>query len=439
MVSTQSFNNGLTATFNSLGIVIPRGSQKEVTLKVTTTSTHPESIVGAAGDVKYTVDAWDLDDTNGNSVANTTVLNGANIDVAGSVSVECKNINPIVTSIVALSSDPVRVASFEFRAKNGNAVINELSLANVLGTQTTVPATYDVNNLAGLGYDESANGVILDLYVGSTKVGEAQLVSAIAYAINLNGGAGITLPNNTSVIVDVKARGTTESTSLTKTLRLGVVPSVGYSVLGGTAQTMVAAQNSSATATLGTCGTVANTQLIRNSKLTVTATLPSVTPLLNNVSLNTLFKGSLTTAGSSIQLKKFSFNVNSNTTATLANTKLFIDGNEYSVNQGNATVAGTTVPGTVTVTLTTSQPISASTASIELKSDVNFVDVPNVQDVISTRILKGSPVDYAGYATDALVPSTATIVWSANDGSSDVWYTDSGILGLETDSYSLKN
>lgn len=439
LVSTQSFNNGLTATFNSLGIVIPRGSQKEVTLKVTTTSTHPESIVGAAGDVKYTVDAWDLDDTNGNSVANTTVLNGANIDVAGSVSVECKNINPIVTSIVALSSDPVRVASFEFRAKNGNAVINELSLANVLGTQTTVPSTYDVNNLAPLGYDESANGVMLDLYVGSTKVGEAQLVSAIAYAINLNGGAGITLPNNTSVIIDVKARGTTESTSLTKTLRLGVVPSVGYSVLGGTAQTMVAAQNSSATATLGTCGTVANTQLIRNSKLTVTATLPSVTPLLNNVSLNTLFKGSLTTAGSSIQLKKFSFNVNSNTTATLANTKLFIDGNEYSVNQGNATVAGTTVPGTVTVTLTTSQPISASTASIELKSDVNFVDVPNVQDVISTRILKGSPVDYAGYSSDALVPSTATIVWSANDGSSDVWYTDSGILGLETDSYSLKN
>lgn len=281
---------------------------------------------------------------------------------------------------------------------------------------------------------------MLDLYVGSTKVGEAQLINAVAYAINLNGGAGISLPNNTSVIVDVKARGTTNSTSLTKTLRLGVVPSVGYSVLGGTAQTMVAAQNSSATAQLLSCGTVSNTQLIRNSKLTVTATIPAIAPLLNNVSLNTLFKGSITTAGSSIQLKKFTFNVNSNTTGTLNNTKLFIDGNEYSVSQGNATVAGTAVPGTVTVTLNTAQPVSASTASIELKSDVTFTDVANVQEVISTRILKGSPVDYNGYTTSTDTNlSGSTIVWSANDGSNDVWYTDSGILGLETDSYSLKN
>jgi len=280
---------------------------------------------------------------------------------------------------------------------------------------------------------------MLDLYVGSTKVGEAQLINAVAYAINLNGGAGISLPNNTSVIVDVKARGTTNSTSLTKTLRLGVVPSVGYSVLGGTAQTMVAAQNSSATAQLLSCGTVSNTQLIRNSKLTVTATIPAIAPLLNNVSLNTLFKGSVTTAGSSIQLKKFTFNVNSNTTGTLTGVKLFIDGNEYSVSQGNATVAGTAVPGTVTVTLNTAQPVSASTASIELKSDVTFTDIANVQEVISTRILKGSSVDYNGYTSDSLVPSTSTIVWSANDGSNDVWYTDSGILGLETDSYSLKN
>jgi len=37
-------------------------------------------------------------------------------------------------------------------------------------------------------------------------VGEAQLINAIAYAINLNGGAGIVLPNNTSVVVTVKAR-----------------------------------------------------------------------------------------------------------------------------------------------------------------------------------------------------------------------------------------
>jgi hypothetical protein len=276
LVSTQSFNNGTVATFNSLGIVIPKGSQKEVTLKVTTTSTHPTAMT-TSGDVQYTVSAFDLDDTNGNSVVNGTMLTGAKIDVAGSVTVECNNTNAIVTSIVALTSDPVRVASFEFRAKNGNAVIQEISLANVSGSVTSVPTTYDPNNLAGLGYDESANGIMLDLYVGSTKVGEAQLVGAIAYAINLNGGAGIVLPNNTSVVVDVKARGNTSTNSLTKILRLGVVPSVGYSVLGGTAQTMVAAQNSSASATLNSCGTVANTQLVRNSKLTLTAvTSPTV-------------------------------------------------------------------------------------------------------------------------------------------------------------------
>ena len=273
LVSTQSFNNGTTATFNSLGIVIPKGSQKEVTLKVTTTSTHPEAIVGAAGDVWYTVDSFDLDDTNGNSVVNTTMLTGAKIDVAGAVTVECNNTNAIVTSIVALTNDPVRVASFEFRAKNGNAVIQELSLANVLAPMATVATGYDSNNLAARGYDNSADGVMLELYVGSTKVGEATLINAIAYSINLNGGAGILLPNNTSVVVDVKAKGTTNSTSLTKVLRLGVVPNVGYSVLGGTAQTMVAAQNSSASATLLSCGNVANAQLVRNTKLTVNSAL----------------------------------------------------------------------------------------------------------------------------------------------------------------------
>ena len=364
------------------------------------------------------------------------MLTGAKIDVAGAVTVECNNTNAIVTSIVALTNDPVRVASFEFRAKNGNAVIQELSLANVLAPMATVATGYDSNNLAARGYDNSADGVMLELYVGSTKVGEATLINAIAYSINLNGGAGILLPNNTSVVVDVKAKGTTNSTSLTKVLRLGVVPNVGYSVLGGTAQTMVAAQNSSASATLLSCGNVANAQLVRNTKLTVNSALSPTVGWLNQWSSNFLFKGSLITAGSSMKLSKVVFTYSSNATPIITAPKLMIDGSEYSASQWNAT--STVTANTVTMMLNTPLSISASSVALDLKADVTYTDTASVQEYISTRILKG-PVDYAWYPTAGAVTGAATIVWSANDGSNDVYYGDSGIAGLETDSYAIKN
>lgn len=166
LVATQSFNNATTATFNSLGIAIAKGATKEITLKVTTTSSHPSALT-TTGDVWYTVDAFDLDDANGNSVASTNVLTGAKLDVASAISVACKNVSAITSSIIPLSSVAVPVANFEFKSENGNAVIDQLSLVNLSGAVTAVPGTYNTATLSALGYDTSADGIQLELYVGT--------------------------------------------------------------------------------------------------------------------------------------------------------------------------------------------------------------------------------------------------------------------------------
>ena len=227
LVQTQSFANTTSVSFNSLGIMIPKGSQKEVTIKVMTYLGHPFSIVGAAGDVKYTVSMFDLDDINGNAIATSATLVGANLDVAPGIVVQCNTINPIQSTIIpASTTTSVPVANFEFRAQYGAAVMPELAIANLtpagslITNDATLVASYNPSALLP-NFDNSSDGMILEVYNGTTMVGQGQLINGIAYVIF---STPVSLPTNTSSVLQIKARSNNPITNIgDRLLRLHVV------------------------------------------------------------------------------------------------------------------------------------------------------------------------------------------------------------------------
>ncbi|MFA7284720.1 MAG: S-layer homology domain-containing protein [Candidatus Absconditabacterales bacterium] len=443
LVATQAFNNGTTATFNSLGIIIPKGTSKEITLKVTTTSSHPSS--SSTGDVFYTIDTFDLDDTNGNSVTGPGSLTGAQLDVVSSIAVQCKNVSPIASSIIPLSTIAVPVANFEFKSDNGNAVINELSLVNLSGSQNSVPSAYSTTTLAASGFDISADGIVLELYVGNTKVGEATLINAIAYAIGLNGGAGIVLPNNSAVTVQVRAKllNPLGSYASTRTLRLGVVPSTNFSLVGGTAQTMVSAQNSSASATLGVCTGVANSQIIRSTRLSLAVNAPSsvVSPVVSAGTDVFAVRATADAAGS-VLLKKLTFNVavTSGTTVTASNFTLRANGTKLTNGTDiDCVYSGTT--STVTCVFTGGYAegysvAAGSTTEFKLTVDSAAITVATAGSISVNMTQQSTNTTPSTYST--LSTASTSVVWSDQSEvghglTTSDWFTDAG---MTIDSYS---
>lgn len=92
-IQTVSFSQGLSATFNSLGIIISKSSSKDIYVKVKTTSTHPD---GGVNDVMYSVSSFDIQDINGNSIntvngvpTSAYVLPGNPLDVAPAILINC--------------------------------------------------------------------------------------------------------------------------------------------------------------------------------------------------------------------------------------------------------------------------------------------------------------------------------------------------------------
>jgi len=436
LVATQSFNNSTTATFNSLGISIPKGASKEITLKVTTTASHPSALT-TTGDVWYTVNSFDLDDANGNSVSNSSVLTGARLDVASSINVSCKNVSPITSSIIPLSSIAVPVANFELKSENGNAVVNELSVVNLSGAVTAVPSAYNTNTLAASGYDTSADGIQLEFYVGSNKVGEATLINAIAYAIGLNGGAGIVLPNNTAVTVQVRAKllNPIGSTTTTRALRLGVVPSANFSMAGGTAQTMVSAQSSSASATLGVCTGVANTQIVRATRLTI-AVNPASSVVSPVVSAGTdVFTAKATAdAAGSVLVKELNFNVSvANTAATSNNFTLRANGSKLINGTDVDCVYATGVGLSCVFTggYADGYSIAAgSTTEFKVTVDTTAINVGTAGSISFNMTQLSTSTTPASYAT--ATAGNTSVVWSDQSETNHSlttldWFTDAGM------------
>jgi len=273
--------------------------------------------------------------------------------------------------------------------------------------------------------------------VGSNKVGEGTLINAIAYAIGLNGGAGIVLPNNSAVTVQVRARlvNTLGSSSTTRVLRLGVVPSTNFTALGSSAQTMVSAQNSSASATLSVCTGVANSQIIRNTRLTV-AVNPASSIVSPVVAAGTdVFTARATAdAAGSVLLKKLVFNVSVAATAATSN-NFTLRANGTKLTNGTdidcvyATGAGLTC--VFTGGYADGYSIAAgSTTEFKITVDTSAITVGTAGSISFNMTQLSNSTTPVDYATAAAMSSS--VVWSDQSATSHSlatmdWFTDAGM------------
>jgi len=156
---------------------------------------------------------------------------------------------------------------------------------------------------------------------------------------------------------------------------------------------MVASQNSSASASLNTCQGVANSQLVRNSKLTITTTSTAANSLSAGQT-QTVYKGNIVVAGTdSIQLAKLKFSSVANSAGFSFDTfKVYVNGSEYSVSAGNVVVS--VDPFTVGTTATTfdvtfPSPVTLNgSATVEIKANVNGTVTSANTETINTRIMQ---------------------------------------------------
>lgn len=462
LVQTQNFANTLAASFNSLGIIIPKGSQKEVTIKVRTYSNHPDTIAGVAGDVRYTVSAFDVDDINGNAVTVATTLNGANIDVAPGIVVQCNNINPIASTIIPASTTvSVPVANFEFRSQYGASVITELAIANVNTAGATVAtptlaANYNATPTASIYIDYSADGMILEVYNGTTMVGQGQLINGVAYIVLTT---PINLPQNSSVVLSVRAKSSNPITNIgTRTLQTRLLdPNVAVTALGGgTAQTQVSAAGSTASVTANCTNQSANAHSVRATKISLTDVAnPNQTTINSLVGVlgtsQTIFKTKITAdAAGSAKLYSVNFKIDGKlagaalAAGTISNFKLRVNGTLIAVADMTCTPTYGS-PTNVACTFMGGYPngysIAAwSTIDVDLVADVNAALVAG--DYLSTSILEGTSNITTPFVAGIARPGV-TVVWTdnANNGNTVTadlnWYSDRGVEVLPTNSWTF--
>lgn len=331
-VQTVSFSQGMSATFNSLGIIISRSSQKDIYVKVKTTSTHPD---GSTNDVQYSVSSFDIQDINGNSIntvngvaTSAYVLAGRALDVAPAITINCNVQSVGVVGSVTTNASGTTVASYKFTSNYGSSSLRELAIANVtaagaaVSPTTTLVSSYNsttVANGTNANFTNSADGTTLVAYVNGELLGSATILNGIAYIRNINGGIGYTIPTNGSITVTIKAIASSSATNGTLMLRV-IDPNLNTTaLLEGSAQTLISAVNSNSTVA-GTCSTAtAQAAYIRKSSVTVAVNASSSTirPVLNVG--DEVYTARLTAdSANSIIVKKLTFNVNA-VSATIAN------------------------------------------------------------------------------------------------------------------------
>lgn len=450
-IQTVSFSQWLSATFNSLGIIIPRNSvNKNIYVRVKTTSTHPDAGIN---DVRYSVSTFDLQDINWNSIntiGNTTatafLLQGRPLDVAPAISIVCNAISVGNVGAVTTNASGTIVASYKFTSNYGASAIRELAIANVTSagaaqSNQTLVNSYDVNALLP-NFDNSADGTLLMAYIDGDKLGETTILNGIAYITNINGGIWYTIPSNSSKTIVIRAVASNSSSNGVLTLRVIDPNGTNTSFLNGSAQTLISAVNSNSNV-IGACtNATADSAFIRRSNLIVGFNPSSSNNIGSSIADGvSVFTTKLTAdIANDIVVKKLVFNVNYNNMSVIPSTTNFSlkpsNGNKYTNTEALCNYDDTTklitceFLGSYQEWLT----ISAwSTKSLDLivngsiNVSSNTASKASIAFSLSQKSSNGNSYPYAS------VPMPTSIIWSdqsviGHSLTTADWYTDKSLV-----------
>lgn len=444
-VQTVSFSQGLSATFNSLGIVIPRSSQKDIKVLVKTTQQHPD---GSTNDVQYSVSNFDIQDVNGNTIAtvngvstSTYSLLGRALDVAASINVTCK-LTDSRQGVVTSNLSGTDVATFNFKSDYGAASLRELTIANVTDAGATVSSDSTLvgyySTARSTYYDDSANGTTLIAYVNGTKIGEATLINGIAYIRNIADGVGYTIPSNGSINVVIKA--VSNSTLTNGRIRLRAIsPNLSNtSFLEGSAQTLISAINSNSTVGWSCTSATSSAMYIRKTILTVANTARTITTSVAPGS--EIYSTNITAdaAGDAV-VKTIRFNVSMNAwfvAPTSADFALEYAGRIYdNSTETTCTYASNSVTCTFIGTYDDGVTINAGTsANFKLRASSAGAGIQTVSTATNAQLtVNMSRLSSDGNAyVAASVPTPTSLVWSDQSAQGHSlttadWYTDASL------------
>ena len=385
LISTEDFANTQSVTFNSLGVLVPKGSSTKFTVLVKTYDNHPAGATASTWDARYTASNWDIVDTKGNTVTYTATLNGNYIDVKGSVNVDGNLSNSVATSIIPDSvSEYVKVGAFTLRTDYNNAMVREVALVN-LGS-TFVSSTVNGTTLACGGSAPAyttpctnastmADGMMVELRNGSGVLGEGQLINGVAYIV-FNNPVQISSSMSKTMDVFVKGNNTiTNASETNKIIKLGLLnTNQTVSIAGGSAQTLVTPVNSTVAITSTFNNIILNGHYVRDTKLSVAGTDVLNAPLNLNAPNQTLFKTNFVVdnAGEAyLNAFEVSYNANLTIFTNISNMKLKIDGVEVNALDVGLVDTSTSIEVTLAGSYTNGFTLSPGTHSIEVLGTIN--------------------------------------------------------------------
>ena len=459
LIATEDFANTTSVTFNSLGVLVAKANSTKFTVMVKTFNSHPSA---GNPDARYSVSAFDITDTKGNTISSPATLLGNNIDVKGAVNVDGNLANSVATSIIPDSvSEFVKVGSFTLRTDYNNAMVREIAMANLAPTFVGTNVNGTTLSCGGVApayttpcADASSvsDGMMVQLRNGSGVLGEGQLINGIAYIV-FNNPVEISSSMSKTMDVYVKGNNTINNASETnKVIKLGLLQTnQTVSIAGGTAQTLVTPVNSTVAITSTFNNIILNAHYVRDTKFTVAGSNVT-TPLNINTPGQTLFKTDFVVdnAGEAY-LNAFEVAYTSNFVVTsIGNLKLKIDGVELNGADVALNDAGTSVEVELIGSYLNGFTLSPGTHTIEVLGTVNAgalsaSNTENVTFFIPERANSAScatvslPGAWALGGNASIIRSDGAESTYSNLATTADWFNDCGIETLQSNYYKLQD
>jgi|GEM_PF-7018354 len=449
LVDTESFGSS-TASFSSLGIVIPEGGTTEISILASIETSFTTD--NPTGTLVVTVNDFDVDDSEGNTVDTTAVADtdSATFTVIESASL-VSNINTDTPDEAIITAGTLYdVAEFEIEALDDNALIQELTFINV-------PMAF-ANNFAvaadATTAEKAADGATIYAFdTDGNELGSATLAEGIVYFSFATPVALERDNDGTAIILKAMPKDINDETDTNATMKFAML-NVGE-VVAGTQRTFITSEaNGEEITAVSSVGTnvFSETQYVRKSHLVISNIAEPTSTLLTNGIGKKIYEVSVATNnGEEALLKELRFDIELGGTAVISDFEFYdgndrLDASEVTFVESNA--ACSVVPnGTAMDDGANCLSVVFAGNGYQIRSAKNFVlrakvaGAVNGGDTISTRLSEVSnDATVDTYAT--INGEVASIVWSdqAADNTELTtvdWFTDAFVEVLPTEAWSF--
>jgi len=445
MVDTTSFG-GVTASFSSLDINVPQGGTTEVSVMVSINTSY---LTGAP--LVFTVNSFDVDDSEGNTVTNSATVTSATFTVLDSASLIGLINNDTPDKAVITAGTTYDVAYFELEAISDDALVQELTFLNVANAYALDVATGGVATITG------ADGAIVYAYdAAGNLLGTSTLAEGVAYFSFANPILLERENDGTLIVLKVQPKAINNQTDTNATIKFAVLE-VGETVAGTQRTFITSVANGEAITAGNTTWTKAysETQYVRKTNLVVSnVTAPTSTLLTNGIGKELFAFNAASNNGAKALVKELRIDVDLGGNARLSSFEIYQGNTKLTASQATfvestANCSTTAVVATLTGGDNCLSIVFTGTYvnGYEVSSSKKFTLRASVAgataggDSVSMRISEVSTTATKFTHTGATAELTS-LVWSDRAADNTTltsvdWFTDAFVEVIPTNSWSF--